>query len=1042
MKELIIIFMAIAPFVFAGDRLINGDFSGGLANWTVRQPEITSLDPAICISAPGALRLDGTTFISQPLDLELHTVYEISGYMKGEGISGDANAGARIILEGNQKWKRVVPNDEGNAETGTFDWKFFRTTFTPDDLNSARIIVHCDLHGTGTVWYDDLQVVKKTLTPPPVPVQTAESFRVPHNGGLGWVTFWALGERGFFAPGEPLRFSLKVNDAGKALRVEATLRDELGVERARATQDSFATPGTIELTFPGVEQGYYIATAELYEGETLLYAIQAGAAVFPPPVERDPYYALGFSAFQSLHDAYKYLGVGTINLKFQVTEFSQFNRDEAVAKFFKDYKPFLENGAFRLCFTYPFAIRRTARTEEELAQGWPLLPDAFLKEVIPAIRTIAERTKGLIQDWCVQQEIPSSATMTFKYCGTWSEAMMHQVIMTRMISRAVKAVDPANRVWTGGNNQADKVESIERLVMADLKGEVDGYLVDAYTGDWDLRHGENAMLPETRLLKFLRDSSSLSKSIGLGELIRNDETGYAIYYGAPYDHGMAWDQAELTARSMVIMRAAPVCLFELFTPNRWYPPGTQIPDDEMYMATCWRTVTDGKRVNHVPLPGGAMYATLAREFTFTIFHREIICDKLYCYVFTRGDGKTFAALWSTADPAEVRPALPADTRTLTMTGREGTLGTDAITLTHAPIYLVSDRPADEVADALEAAMLEVAPRFRLAVEPATTPDEVLLYILNCSSVTVPGLVIVDDGGAVPTQETVDDRGTVPTQETTGTVPGLVAASKSAPLEVNLLPQQTTAVTLPAGKTATLFADGQKYIIQLFYLQDSIKIKRIAEKPRFDGALAWTKGLTPIQLRHPDDIYPKTALHREKAYFRDELYNPDGHTFTADCYLAYDAECLYLAADVDDPTHIQHFAPEQAWRGDSLQFAFASRPVPPAEVRSPNTPDNIAELENNILVALKDGEVLRVRFGTSPEIVDFPAKVTRIEGHTRYEIALPWKLLGLTPETCQRLGMVLFDNNSPADQEPPYWLAFGQGIAGGQDAALLKPVKFE
>ena len=437
MKKLIVIFITIASFAFAGDRLVNGDFSGGLANWTVRQPEITSLDSAICVSAPGALRLDGTTFISQPIDLELHTIYEISGYMKGEGISGDASAGARIILEGNQKWKRVVPNAEGNAETGTFDWKFFRVTFTPSDLNSARIIVHCDLHGTGTVWYDDLQVVKKTLTPPPDPAKTAESFRIPHNGGLEWVTFWALGERGFFAPGEPLRFSLKVNDANKTLRVETTLRDELGVERARATQDSFATPGTIELTFPAVEQGYYIATAELYEGETHLYTIQAGVAVFPPPVERDPYYALGFSAFQSLHDAYKYLGVGTINLKFQIAEISQFNREEAVEKFFKDYKPFLENGAFKLCFTYPFAIRRNARTEEELAQGWPLLPDAFLKEVIPAIRTIAERTKGLIQDWCVQQEIPSSATMIFKYCGTWSEAMMHQVIMTRMkIGRA------------------------------------------------------------------------------------------------------------------------------------------------------------------------------------------------------------------------------------------------------------------------------------------------------------------------------------------------------------------------------------------------------------------------------------------------------------------------------------------------------------------------------------------------------------------------------------------------------------------------------
>ena len=288
----------------------------------------------------------------------------------------------------------------------------------------------------------------------------------------------------------------------------------------------------------------------------------------------------------------------------------------------------------------------------------------------------------------------------------------------------------------------------------------------------------------------------------------------------------------------------------------------------------------------------------------------------------------------------------------------------------------------------------------------------------------------------------DDGGTVPTQQETGTVPTLVATSKNAPQEVNLLPQQTTAVTLPFGKTATVLADGQKYIIQLDDIQGKMKIYKIAEKPRFIGTLSWTKTLKPIQLRHPDDIFPKTALHREKAYFRDELYNPNGHTFAADCFIAYDDECLYLAADVDDPTHVQHFAPEEAWRGDSLQFAFASRPVPPAEVRPPNAPESLAALENNILVALKDGELIRVRFGKSPEIVDFPAKVTRVEGHTYYEVALPWKFLGFTPETCQRLGMVLFDSNSPANSEPPYWLSFGQGIAGGPDAALLTPVKFE
>ena len=99
------------------------------------------------------------------------------------------------------------------------------------------------------------------------------------------------------------------------------------------------------------------------------------------------------------------------------------------------------------------------------------------------------------------------------------------------------------------------------------------------------------------------------------------------------------------------------------------------------------------------------------------------------------------------------------------------------------------------------------------------------------------------------------------------------------------------------------------------------------------------------------------------------------------------------------------------------------------------------VENNICIALKDKQVLRVRFGQTTDTLDFPANVTRTDGHTRYEVAIPWKTLGFTPAQCLRLGLVLFDSNSPANPDPPYWLAFGQGIAGGQDAALLHPVRF-
>ena len=68
-------------------------------------------------------------------------------------------------------------------------------------------------------------------------------------------------------------------------------------------------------------------------------------------------------------------------------------------------------------------------------------------------------------------------------------------------------------------------------------------------------------------------------------------------------------------------------------------------------------------------------------------------------------------------------------------------------------------------------------------------------------------------------------------------------------------------------------------------------------------------------------------------------------------------------------------------------------------------------------------------------------MTRNGDFTFYEIAIPWKALGTTPQeaTALRMGFVIFDSLSDTAAEPPYWLSFGQGVAGGEDAAKFVPL---
>ena len=160
---------------------------------------------------------------------------------------------------------------------------------------------------------------------------------------------------------------------------------------------------------------------------------------------------------------------------------------------------------------------------------------------------------------------------------------------------------------------------------------------------------------------------------------------------------------------------------------------------------------------------------------------------------------------------------------------------------------------------------------------------------------------------------------------------------------------------------------------------------------------------------------------------------DGHRFSI-----IDDENFYIAAEVDDPVHLQRFSGTDICRDDSLQIAFASGDFLPPELRGLADPPPVPHL--NYGFALTSAGPLAVKYlGKDSGVKQFPVNVTRKDGQTFYEAAFPFAELGGRPA---RFGFVVFDNNYVGRKSAPYWLEFSPGIAGGMDASKLKLIQYK
>ena len=959
-----------------------------LAGWKKNNAAGIAPDPEVTVSGKPAIRLKDKAMMFRMLELEPDSVYELSFYVKGDQLSGKGNDGARIMVNGGKQWKRFTTDSKNLPERGTFDWKKGSGMIDTSRLGTTVRIYLASASG-GTVWYDDLKLLKTGLTEKNPP------FRKAYGNTVRCALLIPQGVFGFFEPGEKATFKILLDSSEKDLEYELKVKDESG----KVVQTLPRGKTEDQVTLDGQPCGYYVVDADFFCKGKKVYSVQSSFVSAKKIPRRDPFFQIGYGALPDMVEGLRRIGVGTISLKLAWNNPNTIGAPERIWKWINENrcKPYLEAGGFEYSATLGTSLLKALRSPEEIREGWPLINDKLLHHYRKFLELALSELKGKVRTWTIQQETPSNARMP-KFVGTWTEAMANFVVLVRMGSRQIRKEIPDAKIMIGGCNYQNTIPDIERITLTDLVKEFDGYVIDAYTGNWKLNLGEPT-LPEAELMSFYRAASALSDSLGKGKNIRNEELGYCINYGAAFDRGLAVDQAQLTARQLIITKAGPVSGFELHTPTKSITK--DVPDQADCMTTVWKPVVFKGKCYHIPLPGGAMYVTAASQLAFARSPHYFFRESFYSCVFTRPDNSTLLALWDIHGDKELKLNLPARTRMVNMYGRETMLepGLRTLRIGKAPVYLTMNYPAGKLAEEIRRVLTEAVPEFK-GVGYAFSRSEARVFIRNLTAKTRTG--------------------------------DLAGAGK-----VTLLPDRTASFVVKTSGSSCLFTadNGRKY--EFAVDRNSCPVTRVKGKVFLDGSGSWLKGLPEGILKYPEDIRPKSALQPELSYFKTD-FNPNGHNVSAKYWTAYDDRNFYIAARVDDPVHLQWFIGRDLWRDDCLQVVFSPADAVPKELQNTAERQLVSPLNFGIALTAK-GPVAANLVDTEKGMGSIRFNVTRKDGQTFYEAVFPFKELGGRPA---RFGFVIFDNNYVGRKNAPYWLEFSPGIAGGADASKLKLIQYK
>ena len=168
---------------------------------------------------------------------------------------------------------------------------------------------------------------------------------------------------------------------------------------------------------------------------------------------------------------------------------------------------------------------------------------------------------------------------------------------------------------------------------------------------------------------------------------------------------------------------------------------------------------------------------------------------------------------------------------------------------------------------------------------------------------------------------------------------------------------------------------------------------------------------------------------------------NAHNISAEYFLGYDNNNVYIAVKVDDPVHQQRYKGQNLWRDDCMQFVFANEAVVPAGARLFNTSNKEFGKGRIYGVALTPRGTEFVRYGV-PYQPNMKALVTRKGNITFYEIAVPWSEINCAPGKLLYFSFVVPNNDRKNQINAPYWLDMADGVCGNRDDSVMPMVIFE
>ena len=134
-------------------------FDRSLQGWTLQGKKHVNTDARIKIKERSVV-CSNDSGVTKEILLEPNSQYEISFYIKGENIQKGKTFGAGVLINAGKRWQRISTKLNNEFESGTFDWKKAVGIIDTSKLETNKVTLYFLIRGTGTVWYDGVEIKK------------------------------------------------------------------------------------------------------------------------------------------------------------------------------------------------------------------------------------------------------------------------------------------------------------------------------------------------------------------------------------------------------------------------------------------------------------------------------------------------------------------------------------------------------------------------------------------------------------------------------------------------------------------------------------------------------------------------------------------------------------------------------------------------------------------------------------------------------------------------------------------------------------------